>query len=65
MKRSNPTRIMYQIKALLRQNMELEKKGTIEAKQKIARNETIIYKMNERLNKYRSTGEGWQNFLAQ
>ena len=56
---------MYQIKALLRQNMELEKKGTMEAKQQIARNETIIYKMNERLNKYISTGEGWQNFLAQ
>ena len=65
MERSNPTRIMYQIKALLRQNIELEKKGTIEAKQQIARNETIIYKMNERLNKYISTGEGWQNFLAQ
>lgn len=64
MKRTNPTRMRYQIKALLAQNSELEKVGTLEAKQKIARNETVIYKLNERLNKFRCVGEGWENHLA-
>jgi len=63
-KKTSPERLKHQIKALLAQNSRLERENTIEAKQQIARNETVIYHLNNRLNRFVSVGEGWQNHLA-
>ncbi len=63
-KKTSPERLKHQIKALLDQNSRLERENTIEAKQQIARNETVIFHLNNRLNRFVRVGEGWQNHLA-